>query len=177
MADISKIKLPDESIFNLKDSNAIPNPATKSEGQYLKYNGTSWIAAEGGGGTTYSAGNNITIESDTISALKYYKKSEVTGVAGTSSTKLSSTYDVTDSTVTAYYDGMVVTFVLPVAGVSTYGSVFQFNSLGYHPIVYGVNTAVSTRYPVGGQITMVYNSVQTATAYLTTDTATTITGC
>jgi len=149
-----------------------------------------YVDTHGGGGGTPEAylksaavdKNTLTLtkkDDSTVSytSLHYYMKNEVTGVAGTSSTQLSSTYDVTDANVAAYHDGMMVSFVLPVAGVTTYGSVFQVNSLGYHPVVYATDSSIGTRYPVGGQVTMIYNSVQTATAYLTKNTKITITGC
>lgn len=44
MADISKIKLPDNSVYDIRDHSKITDPATKSSGQYLTYNGTSWVA-------------------------------------------------------------------------------------------------------------------------------------
>ena len=44
MADISKIKLPNNSVYDIRDHSKIADPATKSSGQYLTYNGTSWVA-------------------------------------------------------------------------------------------------------------------------------------
>lgn len=47
----------------------------------------------------------------------------------------------------------------------------------YYPVVIQVNTNVTTHYPVGATILMVFNSTQTASAYLTSNTKTTVTGC
>ena len=44
MADVSKIKLPDNSVLDIRDTSKITDPSTKSSGQYLTYNGTSWVA-------------------------------------------------------------------------------------------------------------------------------------
>lgn len=124
--------------------------------------------------TNATAGANHAASGQNIHS---YIKANVTGVAGTSTTQLSTTYNVSDSSITAYEDGMMVCFQLPCAGVSTYGSVFQINSLGYKPIVFNINSIVGTRYGAGASIVMVYNSKQTATAYLTKNTSSTVTGC
>lgn len=51
MADISKIKLPDNTELNFKDAqarqdlaNKITAPSSPSSGQFLVYNGTAWVA-------------------------------------------------------------------------------------------------------------------------------------
>lgn len=51
MADISKIKLPDNTEVNFKDAqarldlaNKITAPSSPSSGQFLVYNGTAWVA-------------------------------------------------------------------------------------------------------------------------------------
>lgn len=88
-----------------------------------------------------------------------------------------SKWDVTDSTVTEYVDGMVVCLKVPVAGHGTYGTGFQINNLGYKPVVYNVNSMVSTRYGVGSVIWCVYNATQTASLYINSTAAVTVTGC
>lgn len=56
MADISKIILPDGSEYNFKDqvSGYIPSPSGASSGEFLKYNGTSWVADVVPGGASPS---------------------------------------------------------------------------------------------------------------------------
>lgn len=108
--------------------------------------------------------------------IKIY--TSLTGTAAvTTSPYYCARYDVTDSSVTEYTNGMMVSIRVPVAGSGTYGTALQINSLGYKPIVHSVNSMISTRYGVGAQITAVYNSTQTATLYLNSSSASTVTGC
>lgn len=103
---------------------------------------------------------------------------ELTGTAAVTSSPYShSKYDVTDSSVTSYVDGMVVCLKVPVAGHGTYGTALQINSLGYKPIVYNVNSMIGTRYSVGSVVWAVYNSTQTASLYNNSSSASTVTGC
>lgn len=44
MADISKIKLLDGTIYNLKDSTAIPAPSAADSGAFLIWDGNDWVA-------------------------------------------------------------------------------------------------------------------------------------
>lgn len=102
----------------------------------------------------------------------------LTGTAAvTSSPYTHAKWDVTDDTVTQYVDGMVVCVKVPVAGHGTYGTGLQINSLGYKPIVYNVSSMISTRYSVGSVVWAVYNSTQTASLYVNSASASTITGC
>lgn len=113
---------------------------------------------------------------DVNAPLKVY--TSVTGTAAvTSSPYYCARYDVTDPSITKYTNGMMVSIRVPVAGNGSYGTALQINSLGYKPIVYNVNTMISTRYGVGSQITAVYNSTQTGSLYLNSSSATTVTGC
>lgn len=92
---------------------------------------------------------------------------DVAGTAAvTTSPRWSALYDVTDPEITEYYDGMLVSILVPVAGNGSYGTALQINSLGYKPIVFGVSSMISTRYPVGGVILAQYNAAQTAKIYL-----------
>lgn len=110
------------------------------------------------------------------SRLHVYRNA--TGTAAVTATPFTSAkWDVTDNQVTAYEDGMIVCVKVPVAGNATYGTVFQINNLGYKPVVYNVNSGISTRYSVGGVVWAVYNSTQTASGYLNSASASTITGC
>ncbi len=47
MADISQVKLPNNSVYNLKDANAIHKTGNEVSGDYLVYNGTSWVSRQG----------------------------------------------------------------------------------------------------------------------------------
>ena len=102
----------------------------------------------------------------------------LTGTAAvTSSPYCHAKWDVTDASVTQYADGMVVCVKVPVAGNGSYGTGLQINSLGYKPVVYNVNTMISTRYGVGSVVWAVYNSTQTATLHQNSGSGTTVTGC
>ena len=121
------------------------------------------------------AENDYLIKDTTHPDIKFYYP---TGTAAkTTSPYYCSRYDVTDTEVTQYVDGMMVWLEVPVAGNGTYGTGFQINSLGYKPIVYNVNSMISTRYGVGSRIWCIYNSTQTATLYVDSASAQTITGC
>lgn len=86
-------------------------------------------------------------------------------------------WDVADSTITEYVDGMVVCVKVPVAGNGTYGTALQINNLGYKPVVYNVSSMIGTRYSVGAVVWAVYNATQTASLYVNSANASTITGC
>ena len=48
----------------------------------------------------------------------------------------------------------------------------------YYPVVLNVNTKVTTQYPVGSTVLLVFNSTQTVSnVYLTSNTTSTVTGC
>ncbi len=77
-------------------------------------------------------------------------------------------WDVDDSEVTEYKDGMVVCVKVPDNGLGngSYGTALQINSLGYKPVVYNVNSMIGTRYSVGSVVWAVYNGTRTAKLYL-----------
>ena len=73
---------------------------------------------------------------------------------------------------------MVITVRVPAAGVSTAGIVLSINNgTNYYPVVRNVSTVISTEYAVNSTIVLVFNADQTASAYLTSNTKSTITGC
>lgn len=82
-----------------------------------------------------------------------------------------------DPRITSLYSGLTISLKIPVTGDGTYGTLLQVNELGYHPVVYNVNSYISTRYSVGSTIHLTYNATQTATAYNNGTSATTYTGC
>ena len=94
----------------------------------------------------------------------------------TSNPKWSARFDVTDSSITSYTDGMVVCIKLSGnTASSSYRNAFQINSLGYKGLVYGTNSDVDGRYPSGGIVWAVYNATQNANLYL--GGAQSVTGC
>ena len=82
-----------------------------------------------------------------------------------------------DPRITSLYSGLTISLKIPVAGNGSYGTLLNINGLGDHPVVYNVNSYISTRYSVGSTIHLTYNATQTATAYNNGDSATTYTGC
>lgn len=119
--------------------------------------------------------DNTTVD---INDERFHIYRTLTGTAAvTADPYYCSRWDVTDETITEYTDGMVVCLKVPVAGNGTYGTGFQINNLGYKPVVYNISSMVSTRYGVGSVVWAVYNSTQTASLYLNSDSATTVTGC
>lgn len=124
--------------------------------------------------TTYATKTELNTKSN--AKIRSYRS--VTGTAAvTTSPYTSAKWSVTDTTVSAYEDGMVVSLKIPVAGNGSYGTVFQINSLGFKPVVYNINSMIGTRYGVGSQIICVYNSTQTATWYNNSSSSSTSTGC
>lgn len=104
----------------------------------------------------------------------------VTSVTGTAAVTTSGSYyhakwTLTDSRISNLYDGLRVSFKIPVAGNGSYGTGVCINSGNYHPVVFNVNSMVGTRYGVNSTMTLVYNSTQTGTLYIN-NTSTTITG-
>lgn len=108
--------------------------------------------------------------------IKIYRNTTGTA-AKTTSPYTGAKWDISDTNITAYTDGMMISIKVPVAGSATYGTALQINSLGYHPVVYNVSSMIGTRYGVGGQVIAVYNATQTASWYNNSSSAQTITGC
>ena len=98
---------------------------------------------------------------------------------GASGEYLSTKWEGTVSGVTTPTNGMKIAYrVATNTGVSTAGAVLSIDGgTTYKPVVYNVNSVIGTRYSVGSTLLMTYNSTQTATAYLTSNTKSTVTGC
>lgn len=63
-------------------------------------------------------------------------------------------------------------------GVSTGGAVLSIDGgTTYYPVVYNVNTVISTRYDIDSTLLLTFNSTQTATAYMESGVSSEITGC
>ena len=71
----------------------------------------------------------------------------------------------THSKITSLYTGLMILYKNDVAGFATYGVVLDINNLGEHPVVRNADTGVSTSYPVGSIINLVYDADQVATVY------------
>lgn len=79
--------------------------------------------------------------------------------------------------ITTPVDGMTIAVRVPLAGNSGGVLLSIDNGSNYYPIVRNVNSLVTTQYGVGSTIVVTFNSTQTAKPYVTSNTATTVTGC
>lgn len=99
---------------------------------------------------------------------------------GTSGSYLSTKWSVAGvDGITTPFDGMKIAVRVPAVGVSTAGIVLSINGTSgtYYPVVRLLNTAITTHYAVNSTMILTFNASQTATAYLTSNTKTTVTGC
>ena len=97
----------------------------------------------------------------------------------TSGSYLSTKWEGTVSGITTPTNGMKIAYRIATnTGVATAGAVLSIDGgTTYKPVVFNVNSVITTRYSVGSTLLLVYNSTQTATAYLTSNTKSTVTGC
>ena len=122
-----------------------------------------------------TAGDNIVISNDTISAIVGSSANGINYLTGTGTAAKTTTpycfskWDFTSESITEYYDGLVLVIKVPVAGNGSYGTCIQINSLGYHPVIRDVNTMISTRYAVNANLMVVYVSGASGTVYGTTE--------
>jgi hypothetical protein len=135
---ISKIRLPDNSVHELRDSRV-----------------------------------------DNIESFYFVQGSSSQAGNGTSGTYLSTKWEGTIPGVSEVYNGLKVAYrIVSHTGVGTAGAVLSIDGgTNYYPVVYNVNTVISTRYSVGSTVLLTFNDTQTAVAYLTSNTKSTITGC
>ena len=108
--------------------------------------------------------------------VRFYGNPTGTAAVTTSGHRTSAIWDITDPSVTDLYDGMRITVRVPVAGSSSYWTVIRFNNGDMHPVVFAVNSNISTRYAVGAFVEATYDAQQTATYYNDSNTARTATG-
>lgn len=83
------------------------------------------------------------------------------------------------SNITTPYNGMKVLVKIPRVGVSTAGVVMSLNGdtdAEYHPVALNVNSVLTSHFPVGSMKVFVYDATATMSCYITSNTATTITG-
>ena len=99
--------------------------------------------------------------------------------SSTSGSYLSVKWEGTIPGVSEAYNGLKIAYRIATrTGVATAGVVLSIdNGAHYYPVVIQTNTLVTTHYPVGATFLAVFNSTQTATAYLTAGTKSTVTGC
>lgn len=108
--------------------------------------------------------------------IRFYPSPVGTAAVTTSGHRTSAIWDITDSRISDIYSGMRITVKVPVAGNSTYGTVIRFNNGEMHPVVYNVNTNISTRYSVNSFVECTYDATGTGTYYDDNNTAKTATG-
>ena len=161
MADVSKIKLPNNTEVNIKDSRI-----------------------SGVDSTPTSESTNVVTSGGVHSALSgiehFYFVQGSSSQAGnsTSGEYLSTKWEGTIPGVSTATNGLKLAYRIATnAGVGTAGVVLSIDGTHYYPVVIQKNTLVTTHYPVGATVLMVFNSTQTASAYLTSNTKTTVTGC
>lgn len=116
------------------------------------------------------------MKTDLLPSVPYY----VTNAAGTVGTTTSGAYNRTQwsgsaAGISTLYTGAMVLLKVPVKGVSR-GVTLNINSLGEHPVLLNASTNISTAYPVGAIIPLVYDADQTASVYVD-NTSTEYTGC
>ena len=89
------------------------------------------------------------------------KQNGIYYIEGTGST--AGTWLGSHDEITAYYEGLVVAYKIPVAGAST--TTLNINSLGAVNVVRNVTTAVSTAYAVQAVLVLIYTVDTSGTAY------------
>ena len=158
---ISKVKLPDNTTQDVHDSRVpgIDSTPTSGSGNVV----TS-------GGVATAIGN--------IEQFYFVEGSSSAAGSSTSGSYLSVKWEGTIPGVSAAYNGLKIAYRIATrTGVSGGGVVLSIDGTHYYPVVIQKNTMVTTHYPVGATILAVFNSTQTATAYLTAGSKSTVTGC
>lgn len=100
--------------------------------------------------------------------------------SSTSGAYLSTKWEGVVPGITTPTNGLKIAYrVATNPGVASGGVVLSINGTTgpYYPVVIQKNTMVTTHYPVGATFLAVFNNTQTATAYLTAGTKSTVTGC
>ena len=130
--------------------------------------------------TTSKAGFMSAEDKQTLTSLAsspkdgIYYVSSPTGTVGTKGVTRS-IWAGTISNINALHSGLTISYKVPVAGVSD-GVTLNINNLGEHPVLLNADTLVTTHYPVGTILVLVYDAEDTATVTIN-DTATSFTGC
>lgn len=82
-----------------------------------------------------------------------------------------------NSDINALYDGLSINYTLDVTGNATYGTVLDLNDLGNHPVLTDAGAAIADTYAANACIQLVYDEDATASVYINSASASTITGC
>lgn len=116
---------------------------------------------------------------DTNGSFYFVQGSSSAAGSSTADAYLSVKWEGTVPGVSAAYNGLKIAYRIATrTGVASGGVVLSIdNGSHYYPVVIQKNTMVTTHYPVGATFLAVFNSTQTATAYLTAGTKSTVTGC
>lgn len=139
---------------------AIDSITRDSNGHVTKVNTKTISLPEAG--LHYVANNNFTVtEGSSTSGAYLATKWTTSSVDG----------------ITTPTDGMSIAIRTPAAGCSGGILLSIDGGSNYYPIVRNVNTLVTTYYPAGSTIMVTFNSTQTASPYVTSNTKTEVTGC
>ena len=116
---------------------------------------------------------------DTNGSFYFVQGSSSAAGSSTSGAYLSVKWEGTVPGVSAAYNGLKIAYRIATrTGVASGGVVLSIdNGAHYYPVVIQKNTMLTTHYPVGATFLAVFNDTQTATAYLTSGTKSTVTGC
>lgn len=116
---------------------------------------------------------------DTNGSFYFVQGSSSAAGSSTEGSYLSVKWEGTVPGVSAAYNGLKIAYRIATrTGVASGGVVLSIdNGAHYYPVVLQKNTMVTTHYPVGATFLAVFNNTQTATAYLTAGTKSTVTGC
>lgn len=76
---------------------------------------------------------------------------------------------------TSLYDGLMVQIKIPVSGFTS-GTSLSINGGAAHPVIYNASTKISTIYPTGTTLVLVYDSSISSTLYFGNTAATTVQG-
>ncbi len=108
--------------------------------------------------------------------IRFYPSPTGTAVVTTSGHRTSAIWDIIDANVGTLYSGMRITVKVPVEGHATYGTVIRFNGGDMHPVVFNVNSNISTRYSVNSFVECTYDADGTGTYYNNANAAKTANG-
>lgn len=158
---VKKLKLPDNSSQDIHDARITGVDSTPTAS-------STNVVTSGGVATAIS----------NIEQFYFVEGSSSAAGSSTSGAYLSTKWEGTISGVSAAYNGLKIAYRIATrTGVSGGGVVLSIDGTHYYPVVIQKNTMVTTQYPVGATILAVFNSTQTATAYLTAGSKSTVTGC
>lgn len=143
----------------------IKSASTGTYVQFLNSGGTSLGYYGYSGANTpvvyLSSGAKAVLHADNYNSYAAPKQNGIYYIEGTGST--AGTWLGSHDEITAYYEGLVVAYKIPVAGAST--TTLNINSLGAVKVVRNVTTAVSTAYAVQAVLVLIYTVDTSGTAY------------